>query len=117
MPRNSRPLIILPLCAGFLLAALVTAGPLAGGRASDRIGGQAPPGFADAEVVETHDLATLRPADAARLDGRRCRWRVTMAGSPDRQGDRDRTLFRFGELVVVSDQDADPGATADRPRD
>jgi hypothetical protein len=28
----------------------------------------------------------------------------------------DRTLFRFGELVVVSEQDAEPVSAADRPR-
>ncbi len=28
----------------------------------------------------------------------------------------DRTLFRFGELVVVSEQDAEPDSTADGPR-
>ena len=36
-----------------------------------------------------HDLASLTPADAAALAGKRSRWRVTMAGPPDRRGQWD----------------------------
>ena len=80
----TRTIPIFLFCAGFLLVILVTVIPLAAGRprATD-LHTTAP------RAGEVQDLAALTPADAARLDGKRCRWRVTMAGPPDRQGDRD----------------------------
>ncbi|HVS35427.1 MAG TPA: hypothetical protein VMS17_07565 [Gemmataceae bacterium] len=44
---------------------------------------QAAPAASAAFVV--HDLAALTPDAAARLDGQRCRRRVTLAGGADRR--------------------------------
>jgi hypothetical protein len=107
MPRDNRPWLVLLLSGVFLLLILVTVGPLAVGKpkpaelqpAAPVVCPTCPAGqalLADAgtpvvtpEVVEVHDLAALKPADAARLDGKRAMLRVIIDGPRDRQGDRD----------------------------
>ncbi len=89
MNRYAPSLLVAALGAGFLLLVLVTVGPLAGGRGRPTelqpAEPAAPPArpvanapSADAgqpptpapEVVEVHDLATLMPVDADRLNGK-----------------------------------------------
>ena len=84
MNPRSPLLLTAALGFGFLAVVVFTVGPLVAGRPHPTDLHAAAPA-----AVEVHDLAALTPADAARPDGKRCRWRVTMAGPPDRQGDRD----------------------------
>jgi hypothetical protein len=88
MPRAPKPVFVLMVVgAPFLLLAVVTCGPLGrpGLSQPDRTAPPPPVPF-EFSFQPIHDLASLAPADAAALAGVRRRWRVTMAGPPDRQG-------------------------------
>jgi hypothetical protein len=103
MPRDNRPLLVSLLGTGFLLALVAANDPLARPRLTELlpaavVSPTCPAGQAVAdsgspiiapEVVEVHDLATVKPADAARLDGKRALYRVVIDGPRDCQGDRD----------------------------
>jgi hypothetical protein len=103
MFHDPRPLIVVVLCGGFLL--LLAGLRLAEGKprptelqpaavvsptcpAGQAVADSGSPVIAP-EVVEVHDLATVKPADAARLDGKRALYRVVIDGPRDCQGDRD----------------------------
>jgi hypothetical protein len=121
--------VVVVLCGGLLLLILLTVGPLAIGRPGPRAAASHatclsdlpswPALLADAGrpvvspgVVEVHDLAALKPADAARLDGKRSLFRVVIDGPADRQGDRE--VYEVlpsgdaqGVLFLAAGQDAD----------
>jgi hypothetical protein len=130
MPRDPRSLFVVILCGGCMLLLAVTIGPLAGGKprptelqpAASVVCPTCPAGralLADAgppvvapEVFEVHDLATVKPADAARLEGTRDLYRVVIDGPADRQGDRDvYEVLRNGQtqglLFLATGTDAD----------
>jgi hypothetical protein len=83
MPRDSRPLIAFLLPAGFVLFLMLTIGPLAAGKArpTELLSDDARR-VPHAEAIEVHDLATLTPAVAKRLDGTRSLVRVVIDGLP-----------------------------------
>jgi hypothetical protein len=85
MSRYSPSMLTLALGAGFLLLVLVGVGPLDSARLRPTELQAAP----EVAAPMIQDLAALTPDQAAALDGKRCRWRVQMAGPPDRQGSRD----------------------------
>jgi hypothetical protein len=90
MPRDSRPLIAFLLPAGFVLFLMLTIGPLAAGKArpTELLSDDARR-VPHAEAIEVHDLATLGPAAAKRLDGRRSLFRVVIDGLPVHLGPGD----------------------------
>jgi hypothetical protein len=130
MPHDPRSLFVVILCGGCMLLLAVTIGPLAGGKprptelqpAASVVCPTCPAGralLADAgppvvapEVFEVHDLASLKPADAARVDGKRALYRVVIDGPRDCQGDRDMydvlpSDDPQGILFLASGRDAD----------
>ena len=91
MPSAPKPaFMLLVVAAPFVLLAVVTCGPLGrpGLGPMDRTASQAPVPF-EFSFQPAHDLASLTPAAAAALAGKRSRWRVTMASPPDRRGQWD----------------------------
>jgi hypothetical protein len=89
------------------------AGPPPDSLASLRIDARDSPGFADAEFVETHDLATMPPGRLRALAGRRARFRVLVNCLLGRDGDSFNVTVRdgadLGTVELPASEDIEDG--------
>jgi hypothetical protein len=118
MRPDRLPLFVVPLaCVGFLCLLLVTVGPLGVGPGRPLELAQAdnatPHGNDDAEAA--HVLATITPAEADKLEGKRGRFHVQLDGPATAEG--KYTLYEvvvtgandLGTVRLAAGQDAEDG--------